>query len=473
MKKIITVLLLISFAQTASYTLAPLVYAHYESGGKTWDPQNKSISVVGWGIALRAKIDRLNIELDAYNNRFTGISQKPNYFNHNQGLSWVGNDPRGEQFDFDVTNTKFSYNYKSISFEFGKYNKHWGPGISSLIISDKVPSFPQFGFTYNVDSNFKFEYFHGSLRSLIEDTNNSQFYDAIGEERPELNRFVAGHRFEWDITDKLSFGASELVVYGVRELDLIYLLPVAPFLSLQQYAGDLDNIQWELDLHWKYNEKINFYGSFLMDEWTPSMTFDSKNRNWFAYQLGINCKQVFTESDELIIEHNWTDHRIYRHQNEINNYYSHGYPLGFWGGPHAEEMILKYSFKKFDLSFLLEYSFSKRGELTNQMLTDQYDNVTYERYSNISEELSVFDIIITKEIVNGFNIHIGMSYIAWVNGNFNPYYSLNENQSLQEYSSELIDISKHSILIGFSQNFDIFNQKVKFSKDSIKKIISL
>jgi len=45
MKKIITVLLLISFAQTASYTLAPLVYAHYESGGKTWDPQNKSISV--------------------------------------------------------------------------------------------------------------------------------------------------------------------------------------------------------------------------------------------------------------------------------------------------------------------------------------------------------------------------------------------------------------------------------------------
>ena len=45
----------------------------------------------------------------------------------------------------------------------------------------------------------------------------------------------------------------------------------------------------------------------------------------------------------------------------------------------------------------------KRGELTNQMLTDQYDNVIYDRYSNISEELSVFDIIITKEIINGFN----------------------------------------------------------------------
>ena len=157
MKKIITVLLFISFAQTANYTLAPIAYAHYESGGKTWDPQEKSIGVVGWGIVLRVEIDRLNIELDAYNNRFIGISQKPNDFNHYQGLSWVGNDPQGEQFDFDVTNTKFSYNYKSIIFEFGKYNRHWGPGISSLTISNKIPSFPQFGFIYEVNPNFKFE----------------------------------------------------------------------------------------------------------------------------------------------------------------------------------------------------------------------------------------------------------------------------------------------------------------------------
>ena len=107
------------------------------------------------------------------------------------------------------------------------------------------------------------------------------------------------------------------------------------------------------------------------------------------------------------------------------------------------------------------------------MLVDQYDNVIYDRYSNISEKFSLFDVVITKEIFNGFNIHLGMSYIDWENGNFNPYYILNENQTLQEYSDELIDISKHSILIGFSQNFDIFNQKVKLTKESIKKMISL
>ena len=48
--------------------------------------------------------DNFNIEMDAYNNRFFGIVDKPNYFSHEQGLSWVGNDPTGQQFDFDVTN---------------------------------------------------------------------------------------------------------------------------------------------------------------------------------------------------------------------------------------------------------------------------------------------------------------------------------------------------------------------------------
>ena len=55
-------------------------------------------------------------------------------------------------------------------------------------------------------------------------------------------------------------------LYGVRNIDLLYLLPF-PFLSLQQYKGDLDNIQWELDLQWYIDKKQNLYLSFLIDKW--------------------------------------------------------------------------------------------------------------------------------------------------------------------------------------------------------------
>ena len=462
MKKIISIILFIVVLQSADYVIAPILYSHSESGGKVWNVDDKTISVIGWGIALRGNIDNLNIELDAYNNRFIGLSNKPNYFNREQGIAWVGNDPDGEQFDFDVTNTKLSYNYKSIVFEFGKFNRHWGPGSASLILSNKSPSFPQFGFIYNATAKFKFQYFHGSLRSLVEDTNNTAYND-IGEEVPELNRFVAGHRLEWNPTSRLTIGASEIVVYGAREMDLIYLLPIAPFLSLQQYTGDLDNIQWELDLIWGLNQNFNLYFSFLMDEWKPSMTFDKPNRNWFAYQLGLFGDQILSDNDYLVLELNWTDHRVYRHQNDVNDYYSHGYPLGFWGGPHAEEVTLKYSFIKFDLLFSLGYSYAKRGELTQSMLVNQYNNLIYNRFSNTSESLSFFDLIISKEIRNGFNLYFGISYIDWENGDFDPFSPSNPVQN----------IKKNSIMFGFSQNFDIFNQKTNITKNSIKKSISI
>ena len=101
------------------------------------------------------------------------------------------------------------------------------------------------------------------------------------------------------------------------------MLPFAPFLSLQQYKGDLDNIQWELDIEWIINENQNLYGSFLMDEWDPSMTFDKPNRNWFGYQIG-------TEITNSIIAKIILDWSIigqiteFIDINSINDYYSHG-----------------------------------------------------------------------------------------------------------------------------------------------------
>ena len=462
---IIKIFCLVNFKLFASeFTIAPIMYSHYESSGKVWNVKDASIGLAGWGIAFCGQIDNLDISLDAYNNRFFGISNKPNYFSNDQGISWVGHDPGGEQFDFDVTNAKFEYNYKKATFQFGKFNKKWGPGESSLTLSNKSPSFLQFGLKYKINNNLQFEYFHGTLRSMIPDDSNIIFYDGIGEEKPELNRFIAGHRIEWAITQKLLVSASEFVIYGVREIDLLYLIPIAPFLSLQQYAGDLDNILWSLDAIWNLNQKLSLYGTFLIDEWKPSMTFDDINRNWFAYQIGLKLNNLLINNDSFIFEYNWTDHRVYRHQNPINDYYSHGYPIGFWAGPHAEEVLIHYILNKDSFTMLVGCSYAKRGELSDLMLEKQYNNIDHDRYSNFSETLSVLEIVITKEFINGFNLHFGLSNIDWLNGGLVPN---NPDPLLLE------DINKNSIMVGFSLNFDIFNQESRIHKNSIKKIVSI
>ena len=219
MKNIIFTLVLSSILYSNNITIAPIVYANYESGGSTWSPEDKSIALGGWGFKVLGKFDKVNIELDAYNNRFFGIKDKPNNFSDEQGLGWWGSDPGGDQRDFDVSNMKLCYSYNSLFFEFGKFTRHWGPGESSLILSNKTPSFMQFGFNWELNDNISFEYFHGSLRSLVDDDSNLEYYTQVGQIVPELNRYIAAHRLNWDLTDRLTIGASEAVVYGVRSID--------------------------------------------------------------------------------------------------------------------------------------------------------------------------------------------------------------------------------------------------------------
>ena len=56
---------------------------------------------------------------------------------------------------------------------------------------------------------------------------------------------------------------------------------------------------------------------------------------------------LLNDSDKLRLEFTWTDSRIYHHRFQVNDYYSHEYPLGFWGGPHAEEFYFSYNINMF------------------------------------------------------------------------------------------------------------------------------
>ena len=464
---LLNIILLFSIIESKNLIISPLFYASYQSSGGIWSVEEKDILLGGWGIVGKYNYDNFNVKLDFYNNRFFGINKRPNYFSKEQGLAWWKsvddeNNPNQDAFDFDVANVKISYKNNNYELFSGKFNRHWGPGKSSLTISNKSPSFAQFGFNWTINPNIKFEYFHGSLKSLVIDSLNIDYYNELGIKNPNLNRFIAGHRIDFKIFPSMTLGASEIVVYGVRNMDMMYTIPFIPFWSLQHYLGDLDNIQLNFDFNWKINQKINLYGSFLIDEWRPSLTFNkNKERNWFAYQLGTKGKNLFINNDNLILEYTWTDHRVYRHRFEINDYYNHGYPLGFWAGPHSEELFLNYNFEKFNFLFEIKYSNAKRGLLTEEMLTNQYidQNDDFERYSNTFESISLLEFVINKFIYIGLNIHLGFNLIDWENANFDPY-EISQNN--------LKNVNKKSYSIGFSYNFDIQKQKAFINEKSIQ-----
>ena len=420
----------------ANINFNPIVHLAYYSEGSDRYIENLPISIFGAGLNVNYQNDSVYLDATFVNHRLWGISTgvKHNYnaFNHQQSLSW-GQDPTrtGDSFDYDYSNFTFKYVLTNTEFYLGKQNPQWGNGYSKLIISDKSPSFPLFGFNWDILKNLQVEYLHGSLESKLSDTLYKEiFTDGNGiVKNPHLSRSIVAHRFKWTPFENLTFIGSESVVYGVRGIDFHYLMPFIPFWSLQHYLGDTDNIQMSGEVIYSPISNMQIYGTIFMDEWAPDKTFKEKNRNWFAYQCGMNWENA-TQNSSLTIEYTWTDSRIYRHRFEVNEYYSHGSPIGFWAGPHAEELLFYFE-KEFSINKLgLLFSYAKRGAFTS--LEEQYFTKFIERFDGITEEKLYTSIFFDYYIANNVNISPSINYIHWENAGFDPSKNIEEQQLLEK-----------------------------------------
>ena len=355
------------------------------------------------------------------------------YLNVENSRGFQNNDKRWYQF----SSAEINYKKNDFLMYFGKLKRFYGEGNSSLILSRNAPSFPQAGFVWDITNNLSFDYFNGSLLSQIKDTTSLNFYSNIGKRNTYYSRSVAAHKIEWNITENLKFCGVELIIFGNRSFDYTYLIPFIPFWSAQSYNGDIDNLQLFGEICYS-KDKTKVYSSLFIDEWRPEWTFDKINRNWFGYQLGLIKSNLLKKNDNFQFEYTWTDHRVYRHRFPINDSYSNGYSLGFWAGPHSEEFLAIYKFKIKSYAINFYITNVKRGELTEDMLEDQYNEnqniAKYNRYSNIHESRTIFSIKIKKSFLKSKTIYIENQYIDWKNPGFNPREPQMKNEYLKKFS---------------------------------------
>lgn len=418
----ILVISLVAGLYSGDFKIEPTAYINYYSNGGVWHHKEEgAVSFFGFGAKALKSVNNFSFEGQFVYNSAQNVSQEVFLFSRNQGIEFPNGYTFGEGFWYDYSTMKITYSTENALFDFGKFNRFWGPGIYPLIVSNKPPSYPQFGFEWDIIPSLRLKYFHGFLKSEIQDSIRASYYGNVGERQFNLPRSIAGHRLEWTPIPRVTFGATETVIYGIRGLDIHYLMPFIPFWSLQHYLGDTDNIQMSGDVSLNF-ENGNLYAVLFIDEWRPEWTFEEKNRNWFGWQIGFTRTELFMKSDKLEGEFSWTDHRIYRHRFSINNYYSHGYPLGFWAGPHAQELYFNYflPFGKYNLN--INYSDATRGELTRDMLEGQYNDDQHERFSGNSEHRMVIEVLIQRSFMKDqLGVQAGVELIHWKNPGFDPY----------------------------------------------------
>lgn len=71
----------------------------------------------------------------------------PNRLSPEQGFTWGQHgfdDPN--MTDTDFSEVTIPYDLGDLDIFFGKFSRSYGPGVHSLTISNKPPSYPQFGF---------------------------------------------------------------------------------------------------------------------------------------------------------------------------------------------------------------------------------------------------------------------------------------------------------------------------------------
>ncbi len=275
---------------------------------------------------------------------------------------------RDGNYFYEEVDAAVSFSTKYADLTIGRFSNYWGCGhTGSVSLSNKAPSYPQIMVRAKFGKWLKFVYFHGWLESNILDYSTSYWinYGNDGEFHRKFykKKYVAAHRLEISPSERFSFGLSELLYYGERDAEFVYLIPIMLFWSAQRYTNDQDNEMIGLDYEWIPWNGVKTYGSLLIDEIALSKVFKkNESHNYVAYQLGAYLVEPIIDGLDFRFEYTHLNPWVYTHKFPINYATSDDYWMGYWTGQNADNIYFGIDYQpNKKLKFSADYSIYRKG----------------------------------------------------------------------------------------------------------------
>lgn len=240
---------------------------------------------------------------------------------------------RGEEFEFDESDALLSYEIPYAYLLFGKTYNRWGRGMSgSLSLSDYSSTYSQLRYRFHFGP-LEVTGLHGKLQpypikaDTLEDNSIKRYF-------PE--KWIAGHRYQVDVSPRIQLGLYDMIVYGNRPVDWDYVTPLTFLWSAEHYNHDRDNVQMGIDFRLLLGKRISLYGQWHLDE----LQFSNQFTDWFGnkhgYMLGLRQADPFgvTNADaavEMLIMRPY----MYTHQKSWNTFQHYGKHLGYQEQPNT------------------------------------------------------------------------------------------------------------------------------------------
>lgn len=368
------------------FTMNPIVDLQL---GKSDPSEAKYTYVNTRGIQVRGGLGKqLNFTTTIYESQ----GRFADYFNrYAESLAPAGGNPaiipgigiakefKTDAYDFPLAEANLTFApSKFFDLQLGYGRNFLGDGYRSLLMSDGASPYPYF----KINTTFwKIKY-----------TNTYMWMKDVREEatldRTYATKYVANHYLSWNVTKRFNLGFFESVVWSNqnnRGFDMSFVNPIIFYRAVEFSSSSRSgNALLGLTGKYKWNNQINFYGQFLLDEFSlGDMKSGEKSwKNKFGYQLGAKYYNAFKVKNLLLqAEYNHVRPYVYAHSDVLTNYGHNNQSLGHqWGGNFSEFIgIARYNYGRYFAD--AKITLGKRGlDFANSGANSNYGSNIYRDY---------------------------------------------------------------------------------------------
>lgn len=240
-----------------------------------------------------------------------------------------------DAYDFPSAEANLTYTPSQfINLQLGYGRNFLGDGYRSLLLGDGASPYPFF----KINTKFwKIKY--TNLYMWLKDVRPE-----VTLERTYATKFMANHYLSWNISNKFNLGLFESVVWtntNDRGFDANFVNPIIFYRAVEfTSSARSGNAVLGFTAKYKWSNQINFYGQFILDEFSLGEV-KSQNRSWknkYGYQVGVKYFDALKIKGLLLqLEYNHVRPYVYSHSDPITNYGHNNQSLGHqWGGNFRE-----------------------------------------------------------------------------------------------------------------------------------------
>ena len=251
---------------------------------------------------------------------------------------------------------------------FGRDRNHWGPGETSLVLSDYAPAYDQLQLRTTF---WRVQYTNvfASMTDLTPLGNNLV-------DDPNLPfKFGAFHRLEFDLPAGVQLGLFESVIAApdVEEqtrfdIEPAYFNPLIFYRAVERDLGSPDNVLLGADASWATPLRgLEVYGQFMLDEFIVDEIFTDSWTNKYGLMMGARLAGLPTDAlalNELSLALEYTRLRpyLYTHRDPSTSYMHYNDLLGHPAGPNSEDVALFARYRPLPrVEAALNVAYTRRG----------------------------------------------------------------------------------------------------------------